>query len=48
MKTFLDIVVEDLLKKSNGHLEHMTVVFPNKRASLFFNKSLQEQVKGAL
>lgn len=45
MKTFLDIVVDDLLRKSNGHLEHMTVVFPNKRASLFFNKSLQEQVK---
>ena len=48
MKSFLDIVVEDLLKKGNGHLEHMTVVFPNKRASLFFNKSLQEQISGAL
>lgn len=48
MKTFLDIVVDDLLKKSEGHLEHMTVVFPNKRASLFFNKSLQEQIHGTL
>jgi len=48
MKSFLDIGVEDLLKKGNGHLEHMTVVFPNKRASLFFNKSLQEQISGAL
>ena len=47
-KTFLDIVVEDLLNKNHAHLEHLTLVFPNKRASLFFNKSLQEQANSAL
>ena len=43
MKTFLDIVVEDLLTKSQGDLSRYTIVFPNKRASLFFNHSLAEQ-----
>ena len=45
MKTFLDIVVEDLLQKSSGDLAGYTVVFPNKRASLFFNKSLSEHAE---
>lgn len=45
LKTFLDIVVEDLLQKSCGDLAGYTVVFPNKRASLFFNKSLAEHAE---
>lgn len=40
MKTFLDIVAEDLYHKYNGNLSLITIVFPNKRASLFFNKAL--------
>lgn len=42
MTTFLDIVAEDLYKKTVGNLANITIVFPNKRASLFFNKALAE------
>lgn len=40
--TFLDIVAKDLYVKTNGQLSDMTLVFPNKRAALFFNKALTE------
>lgn len=40
--TFLDIVAQDLYTKTNGNLTDITMVFPNKRASLFFNKALTE------
>ena len=40
--TFLDIVGQDLYTKTNGNLTDTTLVFPNKRASLFFNKALTE------
>ena len=40
--TFLDIVAKDLYAKTNGQLSDMTLVFPNKRAALFFNKALTE------
>ena len=40
--TFLDIVAQDLYTKTNGDLTDITMVFPNKRASLFFNKALTE------
>lgn len=42
MKTFLEIVAQDLYMKHNGDLSKVTIVFPNKRASLFFNKALAE------
>lgn len=42
MKTFLEIVAQDLYIKNNGDLSKVTIVFPNKRASLFFNKALAE------
>ncbi|MBQ3804333.1 MAG: PD-(D/E)XK nuclease family protein [Prevotella sp.] len=42
MNTFLKTVAEDLLRKTNGQLADVTVVFPNKRASLFFNQALIE------
>ncbi len=42
MQTFLDIVAADLYRKHNGDLADVTLVFPNKRASLFFNKALQD------
>lgn len=43
MKTFLDHVAEDMLRKYGTDLSHIAVVFPNKRASLFFNASLASQ-----
>jgi RecB family exonuclease len=40
MKTFLQYVAEDLFRRTGGELAHTAVVFPNKRASLFFNEHL--------
>ena len=37
MKTFLQYVAEDILGKLGTDLSHVTVVFPNKRASHFLN-----------
>ncbi len=40
MKPFLKLVAEDLYKKFDGRLDNVAVVFPNKRAGLFFNEYL--------
>lgn len=40
MKTFLEYVAEDILKKYGNDLSRIAVVFPNKRASLFLNAHL--------
>ena len=40
MKTFLQIVAHDLYTRLDGQFERLTIVFPNKRASLFFNQAL--------
>ena len=40
MKPFLEHVAEDLLRKHGNDLSKLTVVFPNKRASLFLNAHL--------
>ena len=40
MKTFLEYVADDLLRKHGSDLSRVTVVFPNKRASLFLNSFL--------
>lgn len=42
MTPFLKLVANDLYHRFNGHLENVAVVFPNKRAGLFFNKYLLE------
>lgn len=42
MQTFLQIAAADLFRRFDGHFENVTVVFPNKRASLFFNQHLFE------
>ena len=42
MKTFLQLVAEDLYTKIGGQLSETAVVFPNKRASLFFNEYLAQ------
>ena len=43
METFLQLVAQDLYKKVGNDLSHTAVVFPNKRASLFFNEHLAAQ-----
>ena len=40
MKTFLQEVAQDLYHKLDGDFSHVAVVFPNKRASLFFSEAL--------
>ena len=40
MKDFLAYVAEDILQKYGTNLADITVVFPNKRASLFLNEHL--------
>lgn len=45
MDSFLKIVADDLYEKLHGHLERLTIVFPNKRASLFFLQSLHERLR---
>ena len=39
---FLESVASSLLAEFNGNLSDVTVVFPNKRASLFMNRALAE------
>ena len=40
MKDFLEYVAEDMLCKYGTNMSQVTVVFPNKRASLFLNEHL--------
>lgn len=42
MIPFLKLVADDLYRRCNGKLENVAVVFPNKRAALFFNQYLLE------
>lgn len=48
MRTFLNTVAEDMVKIANAHyngqLNEITVIFPNKRASLFLNQELMKYV----
>ena len=37
MTPFLTLVARDLLRRFSGDMSRLTVVFPNKRASLFLN-----------
>ncbi|MCR4766320.1 MAG: PD-(D/E)XK nuclease family protein [Bacteroidaceae bacterium] len=43
MKTFLEIVAHDLYQRIGTDLSRTAVVFPNKRASLFFSEHLARQ-----
>lgn len=43
MEPFLKIVAKDLYTKLGADLSRTAVVFPNKRASLFFNEHLAEE-----
>jgi hypothetical protein len=42
MQTFLQYVARDILAKHPDGLNDIAIVFPNKRASLFFNQALYE------
>ena len=43
MESFLKLVAADLYKHTEGNLAHTAVVFPNKRAGLFFNEYLAQE-----
>ncbi|MEG1838292.1 MAG: PD-(D/E)XK nuclease family protein, partial [Bacteroidaceae bacterium] len=48
MEYFLKTVAKDLYKQFGNDLSHIAVVFPNKRASLFFNEYLADEAKKAI
>ena len=48
MIPFLKTVADDIYKRFNGDLADIAVVFPNKRASLFFNEYLLQNSKKPL
>ena len=43
MKTFLQIVAQDIYSKMGNNLSKVAIVFPNRRASLFFNEYLAKE-----
>ncbi|WP_321437454.1 PD-(D/E)XK nuclease family protein [uncultured Bacteroides sp.] len=43
METFLSIVAKDLYKRHGADLSRVAVIFPNKRAGLFFNEHLADE-----
>ena len=40
MNSFLNLLAKDLMRRYDGHFEHITVLFPNKRAGLFLAREL--------
>lgn len=46
MTPFLQIVARQLYHKMKENSEGLTVIFPNKRAGLFFNKYLRQELEG--
>ena len=46
MTPFLKYVAHDLYTRTQGDLAHTVVVFPGKRAGLFFNRHLLEESQG--
>lgn len=45
MNTFLEEVADELLREYNNSLDSLTIVFPNRRAGLFFNDVLSKKIK---
>ena len=43
MKTFLQLVAHDLYQKYGADLSRTAIIFPNKRAGLFFNEALASE-----
>ena len=48
MKSFLETVAEHIIEKFGNNLAHTAVIFPNKRARLFFNDFLARKVDGPM
>ena len=46
MTPFLKLVADDLYHKLGGDFQHTTIIFPNKRATLFFSQYLWENAHG--
>ena len=46
MKSFLEYVAKDIIRKYGTNLSQTAVVFPNKRASLFLNEYLAREAGG--
>lgn len=46
--SFLKLVADDLYRRTEGDLAHTCVVFPNKRASLFFNEYLAKETEAPI
>ena len=46
-RTFLDEVAADMLHKLGNDLSRTVVIFPNKRARLFFAESLYRSTRHA-
>jgi hypothetical protein len=46
--SFLHFVAKDVLKKHGQDLDKIAIVFPNKRASIFFNRELYREAGHAL
>lgn len=44
MTPFLKTVANDLFNRLDGNFENIAIIFPNKRASLFFNEYLLEKI----
>lgn len=44
MPSFLQLLAKDLLKKYDHRFEHLTIVFPNKRAGLFLADELSKLI----
>ena len=43
MESFLKLTANDLWQRTAGNMTSVTIVFPNKRAALFFNEHLARQ-----
>lgn len=46
MTPFLKLVADDLFQKLGGDFQDTTIIFPNKRASLFFDQYLWQNARG--
>ena len=44
MKPFLKHIAEDLYREYGNRLADITIIFPNKRAGLFFNEYLKNEL----
>lgn len=46
--SFLHFVAKDILAKHGQDIDRIAIVFPNKRASIFFNRELYQEARHAL